>query len=303
MLTIIKKYSEDAYFRKEDLAKELDHYIVDTVWSEIERYREQFRMDVSFCEQRHFVVLNRKVLFELMKTQQMWYTYQQRLQESSDESKLIEDERQGKWSLLRHQRMGVTPCNRMAWYQDALHLLNCGEAIDYAFLQFLTSEDTPLLLRLFLCRIYLEESIYTVMSRLLMMEYGEQMGSLFAMLEEDKRGKIVIIDADISYYLLQYLRDIRLKISDIMVLLTSSFEEDQQRLPVEELLARYPQLSSDQIQFYARHRKRAHYYTIANYMEDCQSCYETARYSMDKLVSEHWYQKQKLGKKFVYFIV
>lgn len=112
-----------------------------------------------------------------------------------------------------------------------------------------------------------------------------------------------ITDLDVTSNFLSLLEVLRLKFSDEMLSLNRKDTLSLQKLDARELTERYPMLQKESIAFYVAHRKLHHYYTLQDYMQNAGVCYETARYSMEKLVALKWYQKQKIGKKFVYFVM
>lgn len=76
-------------------------------------------------------------------------------------------------------------------------------------------------------------------------------------------------------------------------------EKDAQKLE-EHLLESNPRLKRGEAYFYARHCTLGKYYTIAQYKKTLGCAYETARTSMDTLVSEGYYEKQKIKNKYIY---
>ena len=56
----------------------------------------------------------------------------------------------------------------------------------------------------------------------------------------------------------------------------------------------------DQAYFYAHHRTEGCFYTIGQFKEYADCAYETARTSMDFLVSCGFYRKELLKNKYVY---
>ena len=112
-----------------------------------------------------------------------------------------------------------------------------------------------------------------------------------------------VTDLDVTSNFLSLLEVLRLKFSDEMLSLNRKDSISLQKLDARELIERYPMLQKESITFYVAHRKLHHYYTLQDYMQNAGVCYETARYSMEKLVALKWYQKQKIGKKFVYFVM
>ena len=76
-------------------------------------------------------------------------------------------------------------------------------------------------------------------------------------------------------------------------------EKTAQRLE-RHLLELDVRLKKGQAYFYARHCTLGMFYTIEQYKKATKCVYETARTSMDKLVEFGYYEKQLVGKKFVY---
>ena len=76
-------------------------------------------------------------------------------------------------------------------------------------------------------------------------------------------------------------------------------EKTAQRLE-KHLLESDVRLKKAQARFYARHCTLGMYYTIEQYRKATRCVYETARTSMDKLVEYGYYDKELVGKKFVY---
>ena len=82
--------------------------------------------------------------------------------------------------------------------------------------------------------------------------------------------------------------------------LTFAYSEDEARKVEQFLTESNPNLSRPQAYFYARHCTVGKYYTIAQYKKEVGCAYETARVSMDKLVSEGYYAKEPYKNKFLY---
>ncbi|MDD6467524.1 MAG: hypothetical protein PUF50_05035 [Erysipelotrichaceae bacterium] len=70
----------------------------------------------------------------------------------------------------------------------------------------------------------------------------------------------------------------------------------------KELVEYYPFLLPQQATFYLQHNRPNHYYTIQQYIEANEVCYETGRIQMEQFVKMGWYKKKKVGKKFVYSV-
>ena len=82
--------------------------------------------------------------------------------------------------------------------------------------------------------------------------------------------------------------------------LLTGFSEDKARQVEEYLLESNPSLTRSMAYFYARHCTIGKYYTIAQYKHEVGCAYETARTSMDRLVTLGYYAKEPSKNKFVY---
>jgi hypothetical protein len=80
---------------------------------------------------------------------------------------------------------------------------------------------------------------------------------------------------------------------------TGLSETEANRL-AEHLIEMNPSLSRSQAYFYANHCTLGMNYTIAQFKKEMGCAYETARSSMDKLVSFGYYRKEVLKNKYIY---
>ena len=58
MFETAKKYSEQVYYNKADLEKEMDFYLVDPLWHEITQYRSLFRHEFPIKEKKTYLIRN-----------------------------------------------------------------------------------------------------------------------------------------------------------------------------------------------------------------------------------------------------
>lgn len=77
-------------------------------------------------------------------------------------------------------------------------------------------------------------------------------------------------------------------------------DEKDADLVAKNLLEIYPSMKKGQAEFYSRHCTVGKYYTIAQYKKEQDVAYETARTSMDNLVTLGFYKKEQIKNKFVY---
>lgn len=74
----------------------------------------------------------------------------------------------------------------------------------------------------------------------------------------------------------------------------------EQNMSVRDLMVKHPEITLKQARFYVSHNDIEDYYTLKDYQIYNTSSYEAARYSMENLVKNKFYSKDKQGKKFVY---
>lgn len=295
MFELAKRYSEERYYRKEDIMEEMDSYLVEPVWEEITKYRSIFKIDYDIFDYRSYLIYNPKMIQTLLKTQQLM-TKGILHNAIWSEQKNLPETLQPLFVALSG-RLSATK-DETSWFRNSILLLSI--PIQEKFLHFLCDEEEVMLVKLFYLVIcYKEEKKQELLVLFLMKEgylhFLELIIECTELIEEDIH--------DMTPFFLKFLHNIWLKISSLMVLLKGSCEEDTKLMLFEELREKYPCYSDEQLHFYIEHRQIKRYYTIRQYMEYAHVCYETARYSMEQFVEQSWYQKQKLGKKFVYKVL
>lgn len=85
-----------------------------------------------------------------------------------------------------------------------------------------------------------------------------------------------------------------------MPTLPVGLDEKDVDLIADNLLELYPSLKFNQARFYASHCTIGKYYSIAQYKKETGVAYETARTSMDNLVTLGFYKKEQIKNKYVY---
>ena len=74
----------------------------------------------------------------------------------------------------------------------------------------------------------------------------------------------------------------------------------EKTITIKTLIRDYPEISNRQAEFYVSHKDKESSYTLKDFQKFIGSSYETSRYSMDNLVKLGFYDKIKVGKKYVY---
>lgn len=294
-MELVEKYSEQTYSRRVDLLKELDHSIADTVWNEVLRYRRQFCYELHIMDRTYHITMCRSVLFRILECEEKLLKQGNIMRGLSD---CLQHEERTNWQLLLHHKECGVDVGDAVWIQHACELL---EITQCTFIMEVLLLQVPVVIQLFLC---------------MHLPYTQREPALFLIaLVHDALYLMDILfppyvdecgytgeEEDLTYDLLDFLKNLELKISDRMLLLKGGKQNQQQFVSLRDLKERYPMLQEEQLRFYVGHRDAAHYYTIQQYIAYCGVCYETARTALDQLVNLNWYQKRKIGKKFVYFI-
>lgn len=298
---LVQKYSEENYDTKEAVSKDLDHYMIDTVWQEIQNYRSCFAHKLRFNTKSYYITYNP-------------YTYQQIIQCHQKAMQLgrmnpnyqlpdfyTEETQPILKSMLIHGEVHhqLDPIYIKMNVLKELHI-----EIDQGLLSILFDEKEDLFLRIYL--ILHELSLYECQILFAILLSHSHQEYLFQIIDITHFHHIMMDipkNEDLTYAFLNLLSKFNLIFSDLMLSYTSTQNRDLKLLGLKELQKRYPMLNDDQLRFYIKHQKLDHYYTIQDYMHFAHVCYETARYSLDKIVEQQWYQKQKVGKKFVYYVM
>lgn len=275
-----RKYTEDTYLSRQELAQELelDGVVLEAVWRQVEDYRALLRRSFHFDDVRVDIVMTRALCRKLQQTTELLYRCT--LQRSF---------------AVDIRKTALLVGNQPYWLHKAAELLALKE-LPHDLTAFLENDEEPLLLRIFFLSLHTQDNAY--LDCLLVHACCH---APFALAMEGKPDSTVA--GDLSVRFLAFLDGIRLQISRSMLSLTETDVTACQTMQLQELLEHYPMLSEQQLMFYVDHRQPYRYYTIRQFMEYAGVCNETARCAMELLVKEHCYQRRKIGKKYVYYTV
>lgn len=308
MFETAQKYSEITYYSKEAIAKELNYYMVEPVWNEVYKYREMFRINFPMQDKNSYLIRNPLVNDTMMRLQEELLIYLRNHQEeplkAMDTFWLANEEKSIFHCFLTQLQLGSYAHDTKQLFYHCIETFHLQERIQPHVFQSLLQHQHNILFQLFIISMEKDKKISFVLQYPIYCMHSSLALANLINIEEvydiyDKNTK----DLDVTPHFLSFLAYLRLKLSNRMVLLDGNVAIDIKTLACKELSERFPRLKKEQITFYCEHRSSNHYYTIADYMKEAHVCYETARYSLEQLVDEHWYQKQKMGKKFVYFVL
>lgn len=306
MFETAQKYSEMAYYSKQDIERELDHYLVDPIWHEICQYREMFRYEFPLQDKKTYLIRNPLVNDSIFRTQEMIRQYL--MQPKEDISNIdIFWLQEAEVECFKHT---ITQMGLHVYYDHNITMLHLIEQMHLQkrirkdALKFLLNTQQNVLLQLFMLTMDMDKKAMFVLQYPILRAHG--MFSLANIIHLEDICDAVdkgLANLDVTSSFLSFLVQIRLKLSNEMVLLKPEQAPDVKEMQYQELIERFPNLAKAQVTFFLHHRTYQRYYTIQDYMKFCEVCYETARYSLEEFVTMRWYQKQKMGKKFVYFIM
>lgn len=306
MFETAKKYSETMYYRKTDLEQEMDHYLVEPLWHEISQYRSFFRQDFPIREKKTYFIRNPHVNDLMAQTQELmlqWLLEHKEEHAKDVDGFWLKEEEQLRFSSFLIKMRYDKGMSAAQVIQECFDKFSLEGIVPYEVRLYIQDTSNNLLCKLFLiCMSCDKRSAFLLLYPTLYLHHSLLLSNVFSMEECIDHIDRKLTELDVTPDFLSFLSFMRLKVSDDMAVI--HHDEAAIRLMDEvTLIEQYPMLQKESIAFYVQHRKLHHYYTLQDYMSFAKVCYETARYSMEKLVELKWYQKQKIGKKFVYFIL
>lgn len=308
MFETAKKYSEITYYNKEALEQELEHYLVEPLWNEINQYRSLFKQDFPLLGKKTYLVRNPLVNDTMAQLQEMffqWLTIHQEEPYRDLDLFWLKEQEQLRFASLYAKMRYDKKIDEKTLLEQVIKCFHLEEELSNELITYLMNEKHNLLLKIF--RIAMEgnrRSTFLLFYPILYMHHVLPLANMIQMEEVVDHMRNVIHESDITLNFLSMLTYLQMKFRDSLdvYFLQDQMESTSLELDAQELIERYPMLQKESIHFYVSHRKPHHFYTLQDYIKACDVCYETARYSMEKFVTLKWYQKQKAGKKFVYFI-
>jgi len=279
------RYTEERYCTRKEVSEDLCVSMIDPIWKEINQYRNYYRYTakgikkVSFC-------LCAGILKKIVYIQTLLYRRQQIISVSDLVQELFLKDEQEKitWLILHWKNANQSIAEKFEEIYLLFPGVNKRQIMDYfmderlpvfcrwvALMMLVENRNIALVFCVALCAEEMYEIIIQVKDLLLNIHYEEDgTYALQSILDELIHHQIQVHDS-----------------------INSSFNFDQ-------LVFQYPQLKEYQIHFYVNHHTIGHYYTLNQFSQWCDVCYETARCAMEQLVELNFYTRHKIGKKFVY---
>lgn len=292
------KSSETAYYTKKELSQYLNISVIDQVWKDIEAYRSYFKVHDVCMRENEYIVLNSYVSKKMMILLEKMLMLPQESGQSDQLYEFIKDQiKENKEAFLcidflkecQMKSLGFATC------QEHLKLFFFEEKDCNAYLL----RSCPFMIRLNALLSNEEFSFIqkVVLSACILKQANCE--KFIPYLEPSCFIKEYSKEEDQTYNLLALIKIFNQALNKKLI---RENESSLQHQGVESLIYRYPMLPKAAVSFYSKHNQPGHYYTISQYIEENQVCYETGRQAMEQLVQHRFYQKTKVGKKFVYSI-
>lgn len=287
-----KKYSEQEYLCKQDIYTLFKTHIGSIVWNEIEQYRQIFIRKWNIQSYEICLVLNAYVNIQMEQTFTACCRWITQISSFTNKRSYQWQEEMNIYHYKQNQVFQGRA--KLAQFCERNHIL-----ISCELLEHIQDPSINMLIRLFSIHLLCDVEKRDILISLCLCDWNLE---LLAPLLCGVNVPVEKSQHDDTYNFLAFLSQIRLKISQEMISLMGEQKHEQISMNEAVLLERYPQLALHQIQFYIKHRTYDHFYTIQQYMDQCHVCYETARYSLDEMVKMQWYDKYRMGKKYVYSV-
>lgn len=275
MVSLKEKYTDINYANKAELTDLLEYHAIETVWKEILEYRQAFQI--------HYQFLNQSILFTLTPS-----IYQ----------KVIETERDLRQQVLQmgNSSLFLGLVDRQQFEYKLKEFLAAYYGRDYDLQQQLMHTHPLILVSILRLLKVPEASLLAndVLQMYHLSSISEDVWEIAEMLEV-KEGN------DQTAFLLQYMKQLQAFCESLSTKVNTQQDKTKSE-GVSELCWSYPNLSQSLITFFVEHRAGNHFYSVKDYQDWHECSYETARSSLNELVNLGWYQKIKVGKKFVYGI-
>ena len=276
VMELEKLYTDVSYASKKEVADKMGVHLIEPVWKQIVQYRHQWMVqlnDVEICLcpgiMKMMMTLN-ELLFQINEVE-LDALYPVVLTET------------GKWMMhhfLKTEGSFEARLHQLCllYHQDEQSILEVHQRCSYALLFVLW------------CFLSYGQSEFGVLLVILKLKCTG-MSVLLSLLEvsdfsvHKQQDMTYCFDACLKRWVTKAQKSV----------LSYSYEKHD-----EHLVYLYPQLKKHQIQFYLEHHAPGHYYTIEQFIEYSDVCYETGRTALEQLVALGFYTKLKQGKKFVY---
>ncbi len=275
-MTLAKRLTDEEYVDVNTLEGLLEGYNTQAVWQEIQAYRKPYCWRLCVANDCFSLTLTPAILAEINALD-----IQLRFWLSMHPSSVQDD---------YHVQALIDPSGEPAFYLNRLSTIL--RSFSYEQLHQLMS--APWLVQLAALKVLAQEQ-FAEASKLILNRY-------FLSGSETWFLSLDIQAGDGTADLLVFMRTLRQRLNRSLSATRIRYSNKSAGKSKEELLALYPFLSEKQALFYCTHQQVLHNYTIKDYAKACECSLETARTALNQLCDLGWYQRYKIGKKFIYRI-
>lgn len=286
MNALATKYTEETYLTYEELKEKFLPAQMEAIWREVANYRELFVVDL----------LNQQFIVHSMQLQK---------KHAKTESLLNRILREGGYQPVNFEQIGISneviQCIKNKYQSQYSHSLQaiCKELqMEYSeLMKFLDHTELPLMIQIYLILTQTQGWMQRIL--FLYLSYEECCHDVMFLLAETQCRQELRNDQTKAYE--SWLHDVHQLLHQQLIIQRAN--RNVSYLKELRLLERYPALKPYQAEFFEHHRSAGHYYTVEQFLLYCNTCYETARMSMEEFVRLGWYKKEKCGKKYIYYVV
>lgn len=263
-----KMLSEEDYVTKIQLKNIYQNTAAEMIYEEILAYRSLYKYPLHFCERHYYVTMNPTLIKKMVQIYE------------------------GDPLISKQENLFLKEGMTLSLWIDQYTQMNNIEIKD-ELIEFLVKEE-PYILKIFVLHFIdaQEDFLFHFLQFYQKEHWYSVLNSMQKIVIENKET------LDLTYEFRHFLNIMYLHLTTKMLPLTGrSFSEEFSR---DELLELFPQLNEKAISFYTSHSLSQHYYTILDYQEYCHVSYESARQAMQRFLYLKFYQRIKVGKKYVY---
>lgn len=275
-MDLIKEYTDVHYASKKEVAEEFGLHLLDAVWNQIMQYRKEFMIsieDVDFC-------LCPGILMKMVQFHESL-----NLSKKTEGIESLIQQEEAKWLSQHFLKTSGSVQKRLHELCVMFH------SRDEEKISAVMNQMQPALCKVMWILMTYEASDFSILLLVLLLNEWHMEGVLNLLEKEDFHTET----AKDGTYLLSELMQKWFQKNQV-----NQLKQIEQKSDFNELMYQYPQLKKYQIEFYLDHHEPGFYYTIEQFIEYSDVCYETGRCALKQLVDLGFYRMMKLGKKFVY---
>ncbi|MEG0314742.1 MAG: hypothetical protein RR646_05730 [Erysipelotrichaceae bacterium] len=282
MNSLAIKYSEQNYLTREQVLGENEHLVGELIWQEVLNYRSIFTFNYTL--NNHNYILVRCHLFNSL----LLNLNDSIIYASNNLSPNVIDKDSTYFNNLRaNKKLYINKLNIMLI--DTANYYNIN--LTTKFINLINKET--IFIKLILINLNYNPTDSNILRKVIYIYYNIEN------IYDNIIDTIINPYNDLTYSVLELIKNNILYLSELVIKLKCNKNSKDD---LSDLILKYPQISSNSLKFYYYHNKYNAYYTINDYVLYNNSSYETARQGLEVLTKYNFYNKEKIGKRYVYYI-